>query len=84
VLLDRALLHFAAVTRRSHARKGEVEVASTDLRDHPALALARERREELSRLFREIRDAHVDPPADAASRLAALVEPVLERIDAGR
>jgi hypothetical protein len=84
VLLDRALLHFEAVTRRSHARRGEVEVPGGELRDHPALALARERRAELSALFREIRASHVDPPPDAAARLAALLEPVLERIESGR
>jgi hypothetical protein len=83
VLLDRALLHFEAVARRSHARKGDVQVAQGYVREHPALAFARARRKELAQVFQEIRAGHRSPPPDAADRLAALVEPVLERIDEG-
>jgi Domain of unknown function (DUF3482)/50S ribosome-binding GTPase len=81
VLLDRALLHYEAVSRRSHARKGDVLVAPGSVREHPALAFLHGQRKELAPLFAEIRRRHNDPPPDAARRLAALVEPALRLID---
>ena len=83
VLLDRALLHFESVVRRSHATRGLVRVEGGSPREHPALALARERRRDFNRIFQDIRKAHPNPPAATQERLASLIEPVLMFVDEG-
>jgi Domain of unknown function (DUF3482)/50S ribosome-binding GTPase len=83
ILLDRALLHFESVVRRSHATRGSVRVEGGSPRQHAALALARERQRDFNRTFQDIRKAHQDPPPATQERLASLIEPVLTFLDEG-
>jgi hypothetical protein len=80
VLLDRALLHYDAVVRRTHARRGSVQVAAGE-RAGVVAGFARGERVALERIFRALRRSFEDPPRELRGELEAAVRRVLERID---
>lgn len=81
VLLDRALLHYDAVVRRSHARRGAVPLSGTDARAGIVGALARGERRELEGLFRRLRRDFVDPPRELRGAAERAVARILARVD---
>lgn len=80
VLLDRALLHYDAVVRRTHARRGVVAIGGGE-RAGVAAALSREARQELEVLFRRLRRAAPDPPRAVVAALTREVLSMLMRLD---
>jgi hypothetical protein len=80
VVLDRALLHYAAVVRRTHARRGRVALPE-GARPGVVADLAAAERRELDAVFRRLRRAAPDPPRALRDRLERAVAGVLERID---
>jgi len=81
VLLDRALLHFDAVVRRTHARRGPLAVDDDGTRAGIVSGFAREERRALERIFQELRARPGDPPREAAGALERALGRVLARID---
>lgn len=79
VLLDRALLHYDGVVRRTHARRGSIAVA--DGRAGIVADFARGERRELEQLFRRLRRSGGDPQREAISALEHAVARILVRID---
>ena len=79
VLLDRALLHYDAVARRTHARRGAIAVGGE--RAGIVSGFARGERGELDRLFHALRRAFEDPPRGLRDDLERAVERILARID---
>ena len=77
VVLDRALIHFAAVRSRAHARQDERRV-------DPAASLTegleRSEREELHKLFVKVRKAHQDVPRKLRDALMAKVVALVGRV----
>jgi hypothetical protein len=80
VVLDRALLHYAAVVRRTHARRGRVELPEGARPGVVAELTAADRRE-LDAIFRRLRRAAPDPPRALRDRLEAAVARAVEGID---
>jgi hypothetical protein len=80
VLLDRALLHYDSVIRRTHARRGTIAI-SEGKRAGIVGDFARAERRDLEEVFRGIRRAAADPPRELADRLEWLVGRILTRID---
>lgn len=74
VLLDRALLHHAAVARRAHARQDapEVDAATRPSTDWPA-----EDRKALGQLFDRLRKEHRDVSRQAREALHTRIEPLI-------
>jgi hypothetical protein len=81
VLLDRALLHHAAVAHCAHARRGTVRTDGGDGRAGVVAELARDERGELAGLFRELRRSPSDPSRATCAALELGVERILARID---
>jgi hypothetical protein len=81
VLLDRALLHYDSVARRTHARRGTVSVLAGDARAGIVTGFARGERRDLEVLFRRLRRNADDPPREVATALEHAVGRVLRRID---
>jgi hypothetical protein len=81
VLLDRALLHYDAVVRRTHARRGTIAAGEGGARTGIVAEFARAERRELDELFRKIRRSAADPPRELRDALERSVARVLERID---
>jgi len=81
VLLDRALLHYDAVVRRTHARRGVIAAEEGSARTGIVADFARAERRELDELFRRIRRSADDPPRELRDDLERLVARVLQRID---
>jgi hypothetical protein len=81
VLLDRALLHFEAVERHAHARRGEVALGGADARGGRAGHLARAQRRELEDLFRALRRSAPVPPRRVRDALERVVEGILREVD---
>ena len=80
VLLDRSLLHYDGVIRRTHARRGTIPVAE-GMRAGLVADFARAERRDLEELFRKIRRSGADPPRELRDRLEWLVGRILRRID---
>lgn len=86
IVLDRALLHFAAVATRTHARRDALRLdrATTDT-DRAGLvaALDPDERKQLESLFRRLRDAAspADVPATTQADLQRLLRTLLDRLD---
>jgi hypothetical protein len=80
VLLDRALLHYDAVARRTHARRGAIAVGGGE-RAGVVAELARGERGELERLFRALRKGFEDPPREPRDGLERALARVLARVD---
>jgi len=80
VLLDRALLHYGAVARRTHAQRGETPLGEAARAGIVADLGAQERRE-LEELFRRLRRSHEDPPRELLGELELAVRRLVERLD---
>jgi len=79
VLLDRALLHYDAVVRRTLAQRGAATVSGE--RAGLVSGFARDERGELERAFAGLRRSFEDPPRELRDRLERAVERILTRID---
>lgn len=80
VLLDRALLHFDAVARRTHARRGTLQLKDDSPRAGLIANLARQERRQLELLFRDIRKTS-DPPRKLRDSLERAIADMLRLID---
>ena len=81
VLLDRALLHYDGVARRTHARRGTIAVADGGGRAGIVADFARAERRELEEVFRRIRRSAGDPRRELRDDLERAVARILMRID---
>jgi hypothetical protein len=81
VLLDRALLHYDAVARHTHARRGAIALEGGGTRAGIVTGFARQERAEIEKLFRRLRRAFRDPPRDLRDGLECAIARVLARID---
>jgi uncharacterized protein DUF3482/50S ribosome-binding GTPase len=81
VLLDRALLHYDAVVRRTHARRGTSAASEGGARAGIVAGFARAERRELDGLFGKIRRSSADPRRELRDALERLVGQMLRRID---
>ena len=81
VLLDRALLHYDGVARRTHARRGTIAVAGGDGRAGIVADFARAERRELEEVFRKVRRSAGDPRRELRDDLERAVARILMRID---
>ncbi|HYV67467.1 MAG TPA: DUF3482 domain-containing protein [Myxococcales bacterium] len=81
ILLDRALLHYDSVVRRTHARRGRIPLDGGGGREGLVADFAREERRSLDSLFRKIRRRPADPARELRDLLAWSVGRVLRRID---
>ena len=80
VLLDRALLHLAAVARHTHARRGNVALPEGARAGVTANLDASERRE-LESLFRKLRRSAPDAPRALRDALERVLARLLARVD---
>jgi hypothetical protein len=80
VLLDRALLHYAAVVRRTHARRGTITLPE-GARSGVVTELGTGERRDLEAAFRRLRRAAPDAPRTARDALERSVAGVLARVD---
>jgi hypothetical protein len=80
VVLDRALLHYAAVVRRTHARRGRVALPDGARSGVVADLPPRERRE-LEGVFAKLRRAAPDAPRPVRDALERAVARALARVD---
>jgi hypothetical protein len=80
VVLDRALLHYAAVARRTHARRGAVALPE-GARSGVVATLPGEERRELETLFGKLRRAAPDAPRSLRDALERAVARILARVD---
>lgn len=81
ILLDRALLHYDHVARRTHARRGTIAVGEGEPRAGVVAELARGERRELEEAFRRLRRAASDPPREVRDRVERAVGRILAGID---
>jgi hypothetical protein len=80
VVLDRALLHYEAVVRRTHARRGTVALPD-GARAGVVTTLGAGERRDLDALFRRLRRAAPDAPRALRDDLERSVARILERVD---
>lgn len=80
ILLDRALLHYGAAARRTHAQRGDIPLPGAARAGFVAELEGRERRE-LAGLFRRLRRGSGDPPRELLGALELAVRGLLERVD---
>ncbi len=80
VVLDRALLHYGAVVRRTHARRGTTALPDGGRPGVVATLAAGERRA-LDELFRKIRRAAPEAPRALRDALELSVAGLVERLD---
>jgi GTPase Era involved in 16S rRNA processing len=78
IVLDRALLHYEAVARRTHARRGAIAVPEAR---GVVAHLAGAERHDFDELFRKIRRYAADPPRALRDALERTVASVLRRLD---
>jgi GTPase Era involved in 16S rRNA processing len=81
VLLDRALLHFDCVARRTHARRGTIAISEGTGRAGIVGDFARAERRDLEDLFGRIRRSSGDPPRELRDGLERAVSRILGRFD---
>ncbi|HTO95617.1 MAG TPA: DUF3482 domain-containing protein [Myxococcales bacterium] len=81
VLLDRALLHYDAVARHTHAQRGVIAAGEGGEREGVVAGFARAERRELDRLFGKIRRSPADPRRELRDALERSVARLLRRID---
>jgi hypothetical protein len=81
VLLDRALLHYDAVVRRTHARRGPLPLDPGAERAGLVSGFARSERRDLDALFRELRRNADDPPREVRDALERALTRVVARVD---
>lgn len=80
VLLDRALLHYASVLARTHARRDDVSIGEAGEKG-PVSGLSRETRKELEVAFVQLRKRHDDPPEGARAVIHAHVRSLIEAVE---
>jgi hypothetical protein len=80
VLLDRALLHYDLVARRTHARRGPL-AAGDEARAGIVAGFARDERRALEDLFRRLRRDPHDPPRAVRDALERAIARILRRVD---
>ena len=80
VLLDRALLHYDVVARRTHARRGP-PAPGADARAGLVAGFARDERRGLEDLFRRLRRDPHDPPRAVRDAVERAIARILRRID---
>jgi uncharacterized protein DUF3482/50S ribosome-binding GTPase len=80
VLLDRALLHYDSVARRTHARRGTIALGDGG-RAGLVADFARAERRNLEELFRKIRRTAEDPRRELRDALEWSIARILRRID---
>ena len=80
VLLDRALLHYDAVTRRTHARRGAAPAVGSE-RAGIVTDFGRREREHLEAIFRALRRVPDDPPRNTCADLERAIQRIVNRID---
>jgi hypothetical protein len=80
VVLDRALLHYEVVVRRTHARRGPAAVPE-GARSGVVADLSGAERRELEAIFRRLRRAAPDAPRALRDALEREVLKIVERID---
>jgi small GTP-binding protein len=80
VVLDRALLHYAAVARRTHARRGAVALPE-GARSGVVASLPGAERRDLEALFRKLRRSAPDAPRSLRDALERAVARILARVD---
>jgi hypothetical protein len=80
VVLDRALLHYGVVVRRTHARRGTVALPE-GARSGIVTELGAGERRELEVLFRRLRRAAPDAPRPVRDALERAVSRALARVD---
>jgi hypothetical protein len=81
VLLDRALLHYDSVARRTHARRGAIPVQGEGTRAGMVTEFARGERRALESLFRRLRREPHDPPRAVRDALERAIARILRRVD---
>jgi uncharacterized protein DUF3482/50S ribosome-binding GTPase len=81
VLLDRALLHYDSVVRRTHAHRGAISVEGGGARAGLVTGFARGERKVLEVLFHRLRRAAPDPPRALGDALERAIGGILQRID---
>ena len=81
VLLDRALLHYDSVARRTHARRGAIAVQGEGARAGIVAEFARGERRALETLFRRLRRDPHDPPRSVRDELERAIARILRRVD---
>jgi Domain of unknown function (DUF3482)/50S ribosome-binding GTPase len=82
ILLDRALLHYDHVVRRTHARRGAAAAkADGEARAGVVADLARPERRALEEVFAKVRRTASDPPRELCDRLERAVARILARVD---
>jgi hypothetical protein len=81
VLLDRALLHYDLVARRTHARRGTLKVEARDARAGIVSGFARGERRDLERIFQRLRREFEDPPRALRDEVERAIARILERVD---
>ncbi|WP_242334850.1 MULTISPECIES: DUF3482 domain-containing protein [Anaeromyxobacter] len=84
VLLDRALLHYDSVVRRTHARRGPIAVETAGAgggRAGLVAEFARGERRGLESLFRRLRRDPYDPPRWVRDELERAIGRILRRVD---
>lgn len=77
VLLDRALLHFASVVGRAHAKRDPLKVEPRAGKLGASSALDAEKRDAIGRLFARLRDEDRPVPSEVVAALAATLLPLL-------
>jgi hypothetical protein len=83
VLLDRALLHYASVLTRTHARRDEVRLGERAPSEKgPVAGLPSETRRALDRAFAQLRKKHEDPPPEARRIVHESVLSLVESLEA--
>jgi hypothetical protein len=81
VVLDRALLHYEGVVRRTHARRGTIAIPDGTSRAGIVADLPRAERRDFEELFRSIRRSAADPPRHLRDALERAVDRILRRLD---
>jgi len=85
VLLDRALLHFASVVGRAHAKRDPLKVEPSEGKLGASSALDAETRDAIGALFGRLRNADRPVPPELVDALAATLLPLLtSTTDVGR
>ncbi len=77
VLLDRALLHFASVVGRAHAKRDPLKVEPREGKLGASSALDMETRDAIGALFARVRDEERPVPPEIVDALAAVLLPLL-------
>jgi hypothetical protein len=78
VLLDRALLHFASVVGRAHAKRDPLKVEARDGKQGASSLLETETQDRIGTLFARMRDERAPTPPELIDALASTLDPLLQ------